>query len=81
MRFPFTAESQAQLRAIDRAAALRILEALAHFGATGAGDVAPLEGEWQGCFRLRVGNYRIVFRYITDGLEVLAVGHRSDIYK
>jgi mRNA interferase RelE/StbE len=81
LRFPFTLEAQARLRAIDRATALRILGALARLGETGAGDVESMQGEWSGCHRLRVGDYRVIFRYITDGLEVLTVGHRSDVYK
>ncbi len=81
MRFPFTLEARAQLRAIDRAVALRILKSIAHFGATATGDVEPMHGEWQGCYRLRVGEYRVIFRYIEDALEILTVGHRSDVYK
>jgi mRNA interferase RelE/StbE len=81
VRFPFTPEARAQLRAIDRAVALRILESIAHFGETDSGDVEPMCGEWQGCYRLRVGEYRVIFRYIEDGLEILAVGHRSDVYR
>jgi mRNA interferase RelE/StbE len=80
VRFPFTQEAQAQLRAIDRAAALRILDAIARYGSTDIGDVSPLHGEWQGCYRLRVGEYRVIFRRIADGLEILTVGHRSDVY-
>jgi hypothetical protein len=30
---------------------------------------------------LRVGEYRVIFRTIEDGLEVLTVGHRSDVYR
>lgn len=70
-----------QLRAINRTDALRILETIARFGESGVGDVSPLHGEWQGCFRLRCGDYRAIFRQIEDGLEVIAVGHRSEIYK
>jgi mRNA interferase RelE/StbE len=81
VRFPFTSEARAQLRAIDREAALRILETIARFGATGTGDVGPLHGEWDGCYRLRIGDYRVIFRYIEGGLEILALGHRSEIYQ
>ena len=81
MRFPFTPEGRAQLRSIDRAVALRILKGIAQFGETGSGDVAPMHGEWRGCYRLRIGEYRVIFRYLEDGLEVIAVGHRSDIYR
>ena len=81
MRFPFTAEARVQLSAIDRPVALRILESIAHFGEADSGDVEPMHGEWRGCCRLRVGEYRVIFRYIEDGLEVLTVGHRSGIYR
>jgi mRNA interferase RelE/StbE len=81
LRFPFTDEARGQLRSIDRATALGILEAIARFGETGTGDFAPLHGEWRGCFRLRVGDYRVICRPIEDGLEIIAVGHRSEIYR
>jgi mRNA interferase RelE/StbE len=77
----FTPEARTQLRALDRPTALRILEAIDRLGSTGSGDVEPLHGEWEHCFRLRVGDYRVVFRYLDTGLEALAVGHRSDIYR
>jgi mRNA-degrading endonuclease RelE of RelBE toxin-antitoxin system len=79
--FAFTPEARAQLRAIDRSTALRLLESIHQFGASGAGDVEPLHGEWHACFRLRVGDYRIIFRNVSEGIQILAVGHRSDIYK
>jgi mRNA interferase RelE/StbE len=81
VRFPFTPEAQSQLRAIDRTTAMRILETIARFGSGGGGDVEPMHGEWQGCYRLRVGEYRVIFRHIEDGLEILALGHRSDVYR
>jgi mRNA interferase RelE/StbE len=80
VRFPFTPEARAQLRAIDRAAALRILETTARYGFTSTGDVEPMHGEWRGFYRLRIGEYRVIFRHIVDGLEILTVGHRSDVY-
>lgn len=81
MRFPFTLKAKAQLRAIDRNVALQILEAIDRFGKTGSGDAKPLHGEWQGCYRLRVGEWRVIYRPLADGLEVLAVGHRSNVYR
>jgi mRNA interferase RelE/StbE len=70
-----------QLRAIDRPVALRILEMLSRFGESGIGDVSPLHGEWKGCFRLRCGDHRVIFRRIEGGLEIIAVGHRSELYR
>lgn len=42
-----------------------------------------LSHKWKGYFRLRVGDYRII--YLIDNLEymvkIAAIGHRKDIYK
>jgi len=32
-------------------------------------------------FRLRVGNYRILYRINNDIIEIYAIGHRKDIYR
>ena len=58
-------QAKAQLRAIDQPAALRILRALAHFTATGEGDVKRLQDIEPPEFRLRVGDYRL--RFHDDG--------------
>lgn len=34
-----------------------------------------------GRYRFRIGDYRIVFDVIEETITVLAVGHRSEIYK
>ena len=54
-------QAKAQLRAIDQPTALRILHALAHFAATGEGDVKRLQDIEPPEFRLRVGDYRLRF--------------------
>jgi mRNA interferase RelE/StbE len=45
-------------------------------------DARKLEGE-EGLYRVRVGDYRIIYSVHDDVLLVLVVriGHRSDIYK
>ena len=49
------------------------------------GDIKPMEGKPSGRYRLRVGGYRVVYRYDNDGvmtvLFILDVGPRGDIYK
>ena len=50
------------------------------------GDIKPMQGkEFEGCFRVRVGGYRIIYRYGTENLVdilfVLKIGSRGDIYK
>ncbi len=48
MKFVWPESARAELRAIDRDAAGRILRALTQYGESGAGDVKALTGQWQG---------------------------------
>ena len=44
-----------------------------------AGDA--LRGDWEGYWKLRIGDYRIIYR-ITDGaVEVQYVRHRREAYR
>ena len=47
-------------------------------------NVKAMAGEWSGCLRLRIGQYRAIFRIAVDGgnesIEVLQVGLRGNIY-
>jgi mRNA interferase RelE/StbE len=42
----------------------------------------PLVANWAGYWRYRVGDYRVICRFENKELviEVIGVGHRSDIY-
>jgi mRNA-degrading endonuclease RelE of RelBE toxin-antitoxin system len=40
----------------------------------------PLRGKLKGCFRLRCGDWRIVFRPVGDNLVVIAIDNRRDVY-
>ena len=44
---------------------------------------SALKGDLRGLRRVRVGNYRIVYEVLEDGLVVLVVrvGHRRDTYR
>jgi mRNA-degrading endonuclease RelE of RelBE toxin-antitoxin system len=74
-------EARADLRAIDRETALRILRAIDGYLTTGAGDVKKLQPP-RTEFRLRVGDYRVLFA-AKQGLtiEILRVLHRKDAYR
>ena len=48
------------------------------------GDIKPLQGYADGRLRLRVGKYRIVYRYIGGIaviLHIMDIDSRGDIYK
>lgn len=41
----------------------------------------PMMGDFGGLFRIRVGDYRVIFDLIsTSEARILRVGHRRDIY-
>lgn len=43
----------------------------------------PLTAQWEGTYRLRVGDYRVVYGIDREQKRVIiyAVGHRREIYK
>ena len=48
------------------------------------GDIKPLSGYKDGRMRLRLGKYRVIYRYERDNLLILYIidiGSRGDIYK
>ncbi len=40
-----------------------------------------LKGEYKGFWRIRIGNYRIVYKIIRKDVIIVAVGHIKEIYK
>jgi mRNA-degrading endonuclease RelE of RelBE toxin-antitoxin system len=73
--------AKAELRAIEQQTALRILRALARMVATGQGDVKRLKDVDPPESRLRVSDYRLRYRELSGGIEVLGVKHRRDAYR
>lgn len=49
------------------------------------GDIKTMQGYYDGRQRLRIGKYRVVYRYGMDGeieiLHIMEIGSRGDIYK
>lgn len=75
-------EARADLRAIGRETALQILKALARFVESGVGDAVQLHGFHPPRYRLRIGDWRVVFRYLGGGaVQIVRVGHRSGVYR
>jgi mRNA interferase RelE/StbE len=40
----------------------------------------PLTGELKGKFRLRVGDYRVIYEILNDQVIILQMGHRREVY-
>ena len=49
------------------------------------GDIKPLQGFSDGRLRLRIGKYRVIYKYLLDNLleilYIMDIGSRGDIYK
>jgi mRNA-degrading endonuclease RelE of RelBE toxin-antitoxin system len=80
-RLVLSTQAQADLAALDRAVALRIMGAIHRFAATGAGNVHGLHSLHPPEFRLRVGDWRVRFHDHGDWIDILRVRHRREAYR
>ncbi len=74
------------LKKLDKKSVARIraaIEGLTLIPPTG--DIKAMQGWTEGTMRLRVGSWRVIYRYGTEQsieiLFVLDIGNRGDIYK
>lgn len=78
----WSTEARADVRAIDRETALRLLKALDRFLKANAGNVKQLEGFDPPLFRLRVGDWRLIYRRRgDDAIEIVRVRNRREAYR
>jgi mRNA interferase RelE/StbE len=74
-------EAKADVRTLDRPTAMRVFAGILHFARTGSGDVKALHGDTAGAFRLRLGDYRVLFTIEGNDLHIFGVRHRSEAYR
>ena len=70
-----------ELRRLDKPVARRILDTLKHALAPDPSRGIPLHGEFHGFFKYRIGDYRIIYAKVPDGILVLRIRHRKDAYR
>jgi len=80
-RIEWLDDAVADVRAIDRATAMRLFEGILRFSRIGVGDVKMLQGEMTGTFRLRLGDYRVLFTLADNKMFIFGVRHRSGAYR
>jgi mRNA-degrading endonuclease RelE of RelBE toxin-antitoxin system len=74
-------EARADLRAIEREAAMQILHCIDRYLASRVGDVKKLKPPLTG-FRLRCGDYRAFFDLKNENtIEITGVKHRREAYR
>jgi len=80
-RVEYKASVARDLRRIDKREARRIIQGLEIELAAGGKSGEPLRGEFQGLWRLRVGDYRIIYVRTDEGFLVLRIAHRREVYR
>jgi mRNA interferase RelE/StbE len=74
-------QARDDVRSLNRSTAMRLFEGILHFSSTGSGDVKVLQGNMAGRFRLRVGDYRVLFTIEQNTMRIFGVRHRSEAYR
>lgn len=83
-RVAFTPDSEADLARLEKPIARRVLKKL-RWLAENIEVIRPeaLTGEWQGVFKLVVGDYRVLYTFdkAETKITVHFVKHRREVYK
>jgi mRNA interferase RelE/StbE len=80
-RIEWLDEAKADVRRLDRATALRLFDGILHYARTGGGNIEPLHGDMAGAFRLRLGDYRVLFALQDDVMRIFGVRNRREAYR
>ena len=83
-RFRFSLEAEADFARLERIMQKRVAKKLLYFEAHFEETVPfPLGGAWNGFFKLRVGDWRIVYgvHNANELITVYVIDHRSQIYR
>jgi len=77
----YKASVKKDLKKLDNAATLRILDAIETDLAFHPGKDKPLKGQFEGLFSFRVGEWRVVYAFLGDTILVLRIAHRKEVYR
>ncbi len=87
MEIRYSKDAQKAINMLDAQMKGRIRKAITNLTLKPpVGNIKPMQGkQYKDCFRVRVGQYRIIYRYGQEGelqiLFIIKVGPRGDIYK
>ena len=80
-RIDYKASVAADLKRLDPPSALRVPTRVEKTLGQAGGTGEPLTDEFAGLYRLRVGDYRVIYARTVEGYLVLRIGHRRDVYE
>jgi mRNA-degrading endonuclease RelE of RelBE toxin-antitoxin system len=68
------------IRHLDPGNARRILSRISSDLADDSIRGQPLQGEFRGLFRIRIGEYRVIYAFVGEDILVLRIGPGSNVY-
>ena len=78
----FTSRAEENLAKLDKQTAQRILKKIRWLAENLESlTLEPLTGQFQGVYKLRVGDYRVLYTLEEDSIVIRLVKHRRDVYK
>lgn len=81
LKIEYKASVSSDLEALDPSIARRIQNKIERALRTEGKSGKALAGEFEGLYRLRVRDYRVIYARSTEGYLVLRIGHRRDVYE
>ncbi len=80
-RVEYKQSVERDLRDLPPHAAARVLAAIERALSEQGRQGEALKGEFAGLFRLRAGDYRVIYTRTDEGYLVLRIRHRRDAYR
>lgn len=70
-----------QLQKMDKSIALKILDGIEEFASNPVlTKIKKLKTPFDGAYRLRIGDYRVVFYQENDFMLISKIAHRKEVY-
>jgi mRNA interferase RelE/StbE len=80
-KIEYKASVAKDLKRINKKEVARIVQTLEQELARGGKEGEPLRGQFRGLWRLRIGDYRVIYVRTDEGFLVLRVAHRRQAYR
>lgn len=78
----FSSQAESDLSRLDKTVAQRILKKLRWLGENfDLITPEPLGGTLRGVFKIRVGDYRVLYTYTESTIVIHRIAHRREVYK
>jgi mRNA interferase RelE/StbE len=70
-----------ELRRLDRPVAKRIIDKIEQELTSDDFRPIPLTGPFEGLYKLRVGDYRVIYAFSSASVSILRIAHRREAYR